>query len=336
MNTDVAASAGVRATASDRMLLRVEALHVEFRTASGAVHAARGIDFAVGAGEAVAVVGESGSGKSASLLGMLGLFNPKSVTVSAGRLEFDGHDHTRAGTFEGLLGAHIGVIFQDPQSSLNPTMRIGRQIGEGLRVHRGLSRSEAAERVLEALASVGIPDPQWCARAYPHQLSGGMRQRVMIALATVSEPELVVADEPTTALDPTLQAQIVDLLIAQQAKNGSGLVFVTHDLALASQFADRTIVMYAGQIVETGPTDQVVHDPRHPYTRALLASVPTIDGNPLRAIPGRPPDPRMLPVGCAFSTRCVDERPECRVAPGPESVAIGPGRSARCLLVEAS
>ena len=242
---------------SSSAVLRVEDLYVSFRTTAGALHAVRGVGFEVGPGETVGLVGESGSGKSATALGMLGLFHQESATVEADTLEFESVNFANSGrrTLRGQLGRKIGVIFQDPQSSLNPTMRIGKQIGEALAIHAGLPRADVRKRVLHALDEVGIPDPPWCANAYPHQLSGGMRQRAMIAMATVTSPSLLIADEPTTALDVTLQAQIVSLLGEMQTTHGSGILFITHDLALVSEFTDRILVMYAGQIVESGQTE---------------------------------------------------------------------------------
>ena len=250
-------------------ILEVDELNVTFRTSAGPLHAVRGITFEVAAGETVGLVGESGSGKSATVLGMLGLFHTQDATIQAGRLDFESVSllgPNRRSRLKDLLGWRIGVIFQDPQSSLNPTMRIGRQIGEGLALHQGLSRLQTRTSVLAALDEVGIPDPEWCASAYPHELSGGMRQRAMIAMATIGDPALLIADEPTTALDVTLQAQVIDLLGQMQREHGSGILFITHDLALVSEFADRILVMYAGRIVESGSTETVINSPSHPYT----------------------------------------------------------------------
>ena len=325
---------GLRA-ASPEIVLRVQGLRVAFRTSAGLVQAVRGVDFEVGVGETVALVGESGSGKSASVLGMLGLFPPESALVRAESLEFEDAaivDADRS-TLRSLLGRRIGVVFQDPQSSLNPTMRVGRQIGEVIRLHEHRSRSEVKARVLTVLEEVGIPDPPGCARAYPHQLSGGMRQRTMIAMATIASPSLLIADEPTTALDVTLQAQVIDLLRGLQRRHGSGILFVTHDLSLVSEFADRIIVMYAGRIVESGRAAAVVDRPLHPYTRALMASVPTIEGRVVLPIRGRPPDPQALPSGCAFHPRCEYADDRCaRLA--PPTFKLANGRESRCWLAE--
>lgn len=316
------------------VILDVRGLEVTFATNSGKVPAVRDVDISVARGETIAVVGESGSGKSTSMLGLLGLFRGDVASVRTRSITFAGRDMAvegRRNRLNHLLGREIGVIFQDPQSSLNPTARIGRQIGEVLRVHHRLGRAETRRRVLEALDEVGIPDPGWCARAFPHELSGGMRQRAMIAMATIGEPSLLVADEPTTALDVTLQSQIVDLLIDLQRRHGMAIVFITHDLSLVSGFAERTMVMYAGQVVEAGPTEQVVNNPTHPYSRALVRSVPTLDGNPLAPIAGRPPDPRALPEGCAFSPRCDHASDRCS-SHEPPIVQLGMTRRARCWL----
>ena len=322
-------------TASPEVVLRVQGLQVAFRTSAGLLQAVRGVDFEVGVGETVALVGESGSGKSASVLGMLGLFHPESALVRAERLEFEDAaivDADRS-TLRSLLGRRIGVVFQDPQSSLNPTMRVGRQIGEVIRLHEHRSGSDVKAKVLRVLEEVGIPDPPGCARAYPHQLSGGMRQRAMIAMATIASPSLLIADEPTTALDVTLQAQIIDLLREMQCAHGSGILFVTHDLSLVSEFADRIIVMYAGRIVESGRAAAVVDRPSHPYTRALMASVPTIEGRVVQPIRGRPPDPRALPSGCAFHPRCEYADDRCAKL-APPRFKLANGSETRCWLAE--
>ena len=318
-------------------VLEVDELNVIFRTSSGPLHAVRGISFDVAAGETVGLVGESGSGKSATVLGMMGLFHTEDATIRANRLDFESESllgPDRRSRLKDLLGLRVGIIFQDPQSSLNPTMRIGRQIGEGLALHRGLSRAETRTRVLAALDEVGIGDPEWCAHAYPHELSGGMRQRAMIAMATIGDPALLIADEPTTALDVTLQAQVIDLLGLMRRNHGSGILFITHDLALVSEFADRILVMYAGRIVESGSTETVINSPSHPYTRALISSVPVIDGPDVEPIAGRPPDPRALPSGCPFHPRCPEVEPRCRDAE-PPVFRVSPQHGSRCWLSEA-
>ncbi len=307
--------------------LDVTGLQVTFDTPSGPVHAVRGLDIAVRAGETLAIVGESGSGKSTAVLGMLGLLS-RHASVEVDEVSFEGTPLPRTGRrgLDSLLGRRIGVVFQDPQSSLNPTMRVGAQIGEALEVHDMLSRREIRRRVLAALDEVAVPDPQRCAAAYPHQLSGGMRQRVMIAMATIVEPSLLIADEPTTALDVTIQSQIVDVLRELQRRHGTAIIFISHDLSLVSGFADHTMVMYAGQAVERNTTERIVNAPQHPYTKALIAAVPNIDGGALQPILGSPPNPRRLPDGCAFGPRCPSVADACTTA--PELVLVGDGGDA--------
>jgi oligopeptide/dipeptide ABC transporter ATP-binding protein len=310
--------------------LEVNGLHVTFNTPSGPVAAVRGIDLAVSAGETLAIVGESGSGKSTAVLGMLGLLS-RHADVDVADVAFEGvplATHGRRG-LGGLLGRRIGVVFQDPQSSLNPTMRVGAQIGEALEVHDRLSRQDIRRRVLQALDEVAVPDPERCARSYPHQLSGGMRQRVMIAVATIVEPALLVADEPTTALDVTVQSQIVDVLRGLQERHGTAIIFISHDLSLVSGFADQTMVMYAGQVVERNVTERIVNAPQHPYTRALIAAVPNIEGGALQPIVGTPPNPRQLPDGCAFGPRCPRVADTCSTVPD-YVVADGGVQAVRC------
>ena len=316
-------------------VLAVEGLTVSFRAVAGVVPAVRGVDLTVGAGETVALVGESGSGKSASVLGMLGLFHPDSAAVEADRFEFE--DMTlsagRREDLQDLLGTRIGIIFQDPQSSLDPTMKVGKQIAEVPRLRQRLDRSTVRQKVLDSLAEVGIRDPEWCASAYPHELSGGMRQRAMIATVMIAGPSLLIADEPTTALDVTLQAQVIDLLATLQEERGTGILFITHDLSLVSEFADRVMVMYAGTVVESGDTEAVVKHPSHPYTRALLESVPRLDGGQVTPIRGRPPDPRDLPSGCPFRTRCDHAHDRCEQVE-PPTFRLPSGQTIRCWLGE--
>jgi oligopeptide/dipeptide ABC transporter ATP-binding protein len=318
----------VSGVASAGSILDVRHLEVSFLGETHATRVVRGIDLAVRAGETVALVGESGSGKSASVLGLLGLLPAGAARVEARSVEFT-IDGRVVDTPADYLGSQIGVVFQDPQSCLNPTMRIGKQIGEVLRRHRKLDRRQITARVLASLDDVGIPDPVKCADSYPHQLSGGMRQRVMIAMATISRPALLVADEPTTALDTTLQSQIIDTILERQRSDGAGLLFITHDLALVSGFADRILVMYAGEVVETGPASEVINHPAHPYTRALLASVPMIEGEAVRPIRGNPPVAGMIPAGCPFHPRCDRAEERCRTDPPPR-VPVGGRRAALC------
>ncbi len=310
-------------------LLRVEGLSVAFR--GGAIQAVDGVDLALHAGETLAVVGESGSGKSVTALATLRLFAREDDVRTAGRILFQGED--LLGLPEAELrkrrGRDIGIIFQDPGASLNPVFNIGRQITEVLRRHKHLPRAEAEAEALRLLREVGISDPEGRLRSYPHQLSGGMRQRVMIAIALACGPRVLIADEPTTALDVTIQAQILGLLKALQAAHGMALLFITHDLELVGDIADRIAVMYAGQVVESGPAAEVLADPRHPYTRALLDCRPHrgADGEVhFAAIPGTPPR-GVFPGGCRFAARCARRAAGCEQ---PQPLLTEGARAVRC------
>jgi oligopeptide/dipeptide ABC transporter ATP-binding protein len=296
-------------------LLRVRDLAVSFAGPGGMrLHAVTGIDLAVNAGEALGIVGESGSGKSVSMLGMLGLL-PKSAVVSgSARLRGQELLGMAPTALQAIRGARIGMIFQDPLSALNPVLPVGAQIVEALRIHRDLSRKAAAARAIDLLDLVSIPQPRERARQYPHELSGGMRQRAMIAMAVANEPELLIADEPTTALDVTVQAQILEVLADLRARLRIGLILITHDLGVVAGTADAVAVMYAGRIVEQGSVEAVFEAPRHPYTRGLLAALPRLDagGAPLVGIEGRPPSLRDRPPGCAFHPRCLLAEALCR------------------------
>jgi oligopeptide/dipeptide ABC transporter ATP-binding protein len=296
------------------------------------VPAVRGVDLAVHAGETLAVVGESGCGKSVSALAVLRLLDPN-AEVSARALRFRGRDLLAlddAGLRE-VRGGEIGMIFQEPMTSLNPVFRIGDQIAEVLTLHRGLDRGAARKEAVELLARVRIADPERRAAQYPHELSGGMKQRVMIAMAIACGPALLIADEPTTALDVTIQAQILELLRALQRDSGLAILLITHDLGIVAQFAERVAVMYAGEVVEQAPVRELFRAPLHPYTRALLRALPRPGRRDrLDAIAGTVPSPRALPAGCAFSTRCREVLPRCPTDPPP--VVGGAGRLARCWL----
>ena len=273
----------------------------------------RGVSLTVARGEILGVVGESGSGKSMLALSVLGLL-PEPGVIRWGEVRLDGDD-VRSMTgreLERLRGRRVGMVFQDPMSSLNPVRRIGSMLVESVRRHQDVSRAQARELALEALRTVGMPAPEERLRAYPHELSGGLRQRVMIALALVNHPDVILADEPTTALDATIQAQIMELL--QSRVQGAALVLITHDLSLAAEICDRLAVMYAGRIVETGPARQVIDEPRHPYTAALLAASPDFDPERARlvAIPGAPPRLDHSLRGCAFAPRCSRALDRCR------------------------
>jgi oligopeptide transport system ATP-binding protein len=312
------------------LALSVRGLSVQFSTARGPVPAVTDVDLDVSAGELVALLGESGSGKSVTARAVMGL-HTANARIQADRITLGDTDLRALPERERrkVRGSRMSLIFQDALSALNPVLSIGDQIGELYREHRGMSRRQARARAIELLGRVGIPAPANRVDDYPHQFSGGMRQRILIAMAIALEPELVIADEPTTALDVTVQAQILELLDGLRRDLGMAVLLITHDLGVVSEVADRVIVMYAGRIVESGTTDQLLGRPGHPYTEALLRSVPQVDrlSRDLYAIPGSPPDPRRLPTGCPFHPRCdwvVDrchtERPDLRTT-GAQSVA---------------
>jgi oligopeptide/dipeptide ABC transporter ATP-binding protein len=321
------------------VLLELKDLTVEFPAPRGAVAATRDISLSLDAGETLALVGESGSGKSVTALSIMGLLPPQARL--SGSVRFEGRELTTATVTElqQLRGLRMSMIFQEPMTALNPVMRVGEQISEAIVAHNGrLSRLEARERAVSALREVAIPQPERRWRDYPHQLSGGQRQRVMIAMAIVNRPALLIADEPTTALDVTVQAQILELLAELRRRLGLAMLFVSHDLAVVSRISDRIAVMYAGRIVESGPAEAIFQRPAHPYTRGLLASIPTLKSDrnqPLRAIEGSVPSPATLPPGCAFAPRCPLRIPQCEAAV-PELVEIEPGgvkekHTARCI-----
>jgi oligopeptide/dipeptide ABC transporter ATP-binding protein len=295
-------------------LLRVTDLRVEFHLARGVLRAVDGASFEVQPGEALGLVGESGSGKTMALRALVGLL-PRTARIAGGSIEIDGEDVVRVDERRRreLRGNSVSMIFQEPMTALNPVMRVGDQIAEGPLVRLGLTRKRARERAIELMRLVGIPDPLRRAEVYPHELSGGLRQRVMIAIALSSEPKLILCDEPTTALDATIQDQILKLLHSLQERLGVTLVFVSHDLAVIAQTCRSVAVMYAGQVVETGRVDAVFREPRHPYTLGLLRSVPDFDAvrERLSSIPGAPPDLADPPSGCRFHPRCSFARDDC-------------------------
>ncbi len=290
-------------------LLDIRDLRTEFRTGAGIVRAVDGVSYTVDAGETVAVVGESGSGKSVTALSVLRLIPDPPGRITGGSVTFAGRDLLTLSEPEmrEIRGGEIGMVFQEPMTSLNPVLTVGRQITETLEQHRGLNHAEASKRAEALLIQVGIAEPARRLKQYPHQLSGGMRQRVMIAIALACDPKLIIADEPTTALDVTIQAQILELMKALTRDRGIALIIITHNLGVVARYADRVNVMYAGRIVESGPAAQIYHDPRHPYTVALLRSVPRLD-RPRQArldpVEGQPPDLTRLDEGCAFRPRC--------------------------------
>ncbi|GGJ33736.1 dipeptide/oligopeptide/nickel ABC transporter ATP-binding protein [Neoroseomonas lacus] len=312
--------------------LEVNDLRTEFRIA-GTWHAAvRGVSFTLARDETLALVGESGCGKSVTALSIMGLVQPPQGRVAGGQIRLDGRDVAGLPEkqWEKLRGDRIGMVFQEPMTSLNPVMTVGDQVAEALVIHKGLSRSAALERARALFDEVKIPSAAARLGEYPHQFSGGMRQRVMIAMALACEPAVLLADEPTTALDVTIQAQVLGLLADLKSRHGMAVLFITHNLGVVAQIADRVAVMYAGQIVEEGPVAAIFARPAHPYTRALFAAIPRLDQpeQALAAIPGRVPSLDAMPIGCAFAARCEERRAGCEA---PQVLAhVGKAHRARC------
>ncbi|GAA4709541.1 ABC transporter ATP-binding protein [Brevibacillus fulvus] len=317
-------------------ILDVKDLQVSFHTYAGEVKAVRGVNFHVNRGEAVAIVGESGSGKSVTAQSIMKLIPMPPGEFKSGQILFNGEDIIRKSKkeMEAIRGKEIGMIFQDPMTSLNPTLTIGTQIMEGLIKHQKMSKSAARERAIELLKMVGIPQPERRVLQYPHEFSGGMRQRAMIAIALACSPKLLIADEPTTALDVTIQAQILDLMKDLQKKMDTSIILITHDLGVVAEMCDRVIVMYAGKVVESGTVDEIFYNPQHPYTKGLLRSVPRLDLNkdePLTPIFGTPPDLLRPPVGCGFTARCESAMRVCQQY-DPELQQVGESHQAACWL----
>ncbi|MER8505911.1 ABC transporter ATP-binding protein [Mesorhizobium sp. M0199] len=326
-------------------ILSISGLRAVFRIAGRDIAAVTDVDLTIGSGETVALVGESGSGKSVTSLSIIGLLPKRVGHIAEGSIalrrkngtvtELTGLD---AESLRKIRGNEIGMVFQEPMTSLNPVYTIGEQIAEPIRIHLGKSHREAEADAVRLLEQVGIPDPKRRARQYPHELSGGMRQRATIAMALSCDPGLLIADEPTTALDVTIQAQILDLLAELQAQRGMGILFVTHNLGVVAEIADRVAVMYAGRIVETGPVSEVFTRPRHPYTVGLMRSVPRLGeatalkvaGTPLPTIAGNVPSLALLPKGCSFAPRCPMAITACRAAV-PPLFAATPTQQSRCL-----
>ena len=315
-------------------LLQVEGLTVAFGRGDAAVTAIEDVSFAVGTGEAVGLVGESGSGKSVTSLSILRLLAP-SATSRGGRSLFAGRDLVTVPRSEmpDLRGRDVAMIFQEPMSSLNPLMTVGDQIGEAIALHEQVSPQAREARVLELLGGVGIPDAAQRRRAYPHQFSGGMRQRVMIAMALACRPRLLIADEPTTALDVTIQAQVLELMRDIRERTGTAILLISHDLGVIAEMCETVVVMYSGRVVETGRVADVFRDALHPYTRGLLASIPRLDGESrrLHQIPGNVPAPGARPRGCAFAPRCPVKVARCE-AERPALTPLAPGRGAACFV----
>ncbi|NNF51064.1 MAG: ABC transporter ATP-binding protein [Gammaproteobacteria bacterium] len=320
------------------MILEVADLNVRFNTPEGDLHAVNGLGFSVAKGRTLGIVGESGSGKSQSVLAMMGLLAGNGS--AAGSVRFDGKEilNLPPRQMNKLRGMRIAMIFQDPMTSLNPYLRIGTQMMEVLEQHKGMKRADARERSVEMLRSVHISDPGARFASYPHELSGGMRQRVMIAMALLCDPDLLIADEPTTALDVTVQAQILGLLKELQAELHTAVILITHDLGVVAGSCDDVLVIYGGQVMERGPVDEIFYAPRHPYTRGLLSSMPSQGANkhaPLTVIKGSPPDLRCLPAGCPFVARC-DQRLNICESERPGQFSVGTGHLSACHLESAS
>jgi len=315
-------------------LLEVEDLHVEFRTREGLAKAVNGVSYSVRAGETLAVLGESGSGKSVTAQAIMGILDTPPGFVTGGAVRFRGEDILKLPEERrrALRGASMAMIFQDALSSLNPVFTVGWQIGEMFRVHQGMSRKESKLRAIEMMDRVRIPSAKQRVNDYPHQFSGGMRQRVMIAMSIALNPALLIADEPTTALDVTVQAQVMDLLAELQRESGMGLILITHDLGVVADVADRIAVMYAGRIVETADARDLYAKPAHPYTKALLGSIPRLDakGQDIAVIGGLPPTLTKLPSGCSFHPRCRYMRPEPCQTEVPPLVSFEPNRGSAC------
>jgi oligopeptide/dipeptide ABC transporter ATP-binding protein len=315
-------------------LLDVRNLQTQFTTSGGVVRAVDGVSWDVRAGETVALVGESGCGKSVSALSVMRLVSAPAGRIVGGEIHFKGRDLLTLSEEEmrKTRGREIGMIFQEPMTSLNPVLTIGRQLTEPMEIHLGMTPAQARARAGEILGLVGIADAERRLRQYPHQFSGGMRQRIMIAMALSCNPALILADEPTTALDVTIQAQILELLRSLSRKLGAAMLIITHNLGVVARYADRVNVMYAGRIVERGTARELYANPRHPYTLGLLRSVPRLD-EPRRAkldpIPGQPPDLTRLPPGCSFAPRCSFVVDHCRVE-RPELELVGPDHTAAC------
>jgi len=322
-------------------ILQVDDLRVQFRTGSGVVNAVNGVSYTLSEGQTLAILGESGSGKSVSAQAIMGILDMPPAEITSGRIVFEGRDLLTLSAEERrkVRGPGISMIFQDALSSLNPVYSVGFQIGEMFRAHRGMSRRDARRRAVELMDRVRIPAAAQRVNDYPHQFSGGMRQRVMIAMAIALDPRILIADEPTTALDVTVQAQVMDLLKDLQRDTGMGLVLITHDLGVVNEVADDVAVMYAGRIVERGTVDDVFGNPAHPYTEGLMGSIPQVEstGGRLRPIGGQPPNLAAIPSGCPFHPRCPRRRLGADALPGrhcagdvPPLRLVIPGREAAC------
>jgi oligopeptide/dipeptide ABC transporter ATP-binding protein len=319
-------------------LVEIEQLEVRFprRGGPGEVAVVRGVSLAIGRGEAVGLVGESGSGKSLTALAVLGLVPPPG-RIARGSIRLEGRELVGLpdARYRAIRGARIGLVFQEPGAALNPVLSIGAQIVEAIRAHRRVARAAARRRALELLERLALPDPARRLKQYPHELSGGQKQRALLAVALAADPDLLIADEPTTALDVTIQAEVLDLLDELRRERGLALLLITHDLGVVARSCERLAVLYAGELVEEGAAHALLAAPAHPYTRGLLASLPrlgeTVERGPLVAIPGQVPAPESLPGGCPFHPRCAERLAHCAAAVPPR-VELGGGRAARCFL----
>ncbi|MFC4557472.1 ABC transporter ATP-binding protein [Virgibacillus kekensis] len=322
---------------NDSPLLAVKNLHTHFLTKSGVVKAVDGVDFDISPGETLGIVGESGSGKSITAMSILGLIPSPPGKIVDGEINFRGENLIKksTGQMRKIRGKEIGMVFQDPMTSLNPVFTVEKQIIETIRAHENVSKKQARERALELLNLVGIPDPQKRLKNYPHEFSGGMRQRVMIAIALACNPSLLIADEPTTALDVTIQAQILELFKKMQEELNMAIIMITHDLGVVSEVCDRVMVMYAGKPVEFSETKNLFDYGKHPYSLGLMNSIPKItpDKQKLEAIEGLPPDLRDLPKGCSFAPRCKHVMESC-LTTDPKLTEVAEGHHVRCLLYE--
>ena len=329
--TSTAETPAGRKSASS-VVLRVESLDVDIRTPSGTVRAVSGVGFEARAGQTLALLGESGCGKSMTAKALAGVLDPV-AHIAGGSAELEGRDLVRMSPKQRrkVAGAELGIVFQDALTALNPVYPVGVQLGEAFRIHRGLSAAQAKAEAVKLMRRVGIPEPEARVKAYPHQFSGGMRQRILIAMAVALSPRLLIADEPTTALDVTVQAQIMDLLRRLREEEDMAVVLITHDLAVVAEEADSVVVMYAGTVAEQGPVEQVFSSPRHPYTKGLLESVP-VDaerGSDLSSIPGSPPELKNIPACCVYQDRCPLVQAVCRQE-RPALREVAPGQQAAC------
>jgi oligopeptide transport system ATP-binding protein len=317
-----------------KKILEVADLRTRFHIAEGTVYAVNGVSFHLNRGETIGVVGESGCGKSVTMMSIMRLIPIPPGEIASGQAFFEGRDLLQLSESEmqDLRGKDIAMVFQDPMTAFNPVLTIGRQLTEPLRVHLGLGKDECHHRVIELLEQVGIPEPSHRLADYPHQFSGGMRQRAMIAMALSCSPSILIADEPTTALDVTIQAQIVELVLGIRADMNMSVIWITHDLGVVAEIAERVLVMYSGFIVEEAPVDDLYEDPRHPYTQALLAALPRVDrrrDSHLQSIPGAPPNLLAAPIGCPFTPRCKYAFDHCRIEM-PPIINVAPNHAAAC------